>query len=240
MPKRVRYDSNKAMITVLHGDDIITSRKKLTYLKEQFKDGEVLQFEGGKTNVTDVVQVFESASLFAKKRLIVLERFLETKDRTLIASILNHLKKSTHEVVFWEPKEIKRELLTLFPKQANIFFFKQEQALFQFLDSIKTGNARYSLPLLHQVLKKESEELVFYMVVRQFRLLLSIASKAAISEIKRLAPWQRSKLERQARQFTSDRLLLFYRKLFQIEREVKTGGNALPLSASLDLFLTDI
>lgn len=228
------------MVTIIHGDDIVVSRKKLTELKEGFKDSELLQFEGGKMDITDVIQVFESTSLFAEKRLIVLERFLETKNKLLIATILNQLKKSRHDGIFWEEGEIKKELLALFPKTAHIFFFKQEQVLFQFLDSIRPGNAKHALSLFHQVLKKETEELVFYMVVRQLRLLLGIFSKSSISEVKRLASWQRSKLERQAMKFSQERLASLYKKLFQIERNSKTGGSPLSLTASLDLFLASI
>lgn len=229
------------MIFIIHGDDIVASRKKLTSLKKDFKDAEVFQFEGEKTSVTDIIQVFESQSLFAKKKLIVLEKFIETKDKALVAQVFNELKKNaSHEVIFWEPKEVKRELLELLPKQATVLFFKQERLLFRFLDSIRLGNTREMLSLLYQVRSSEADELVFYMLVRQFRLLLAITLGSNISEVKRLAPWQRSKLERQARAFGEETLLILYRRLFQIEREVKTGANALPLSASLDLFLASI
>ena len=145
-----------------------------------------------------------------------------------------------HEVIFWEPKEIKRELLALFPKSAQIFFFKQDRPLFRFLGAIGPGNRTQMLSLFHDVIKLESTELAFYMLVRQFRLLLAVTTRSNISEVKRLAPWQKARLERQSRQFSPDRLALLYRKLFQIERETKTGLNAIPLSASLDLFLTNI
>lgn len=229
------------MIAVIHGDDIVASRKKLTSLVNNLQGYERISLVGKNTDITDVIQVFEAQSLFGQKKLIVLEEFLETKDKPLIASLLNHLKKDqAHEVIFWEPKEIKKELLALFPKIAQRFFFKQDQPLFRFLDAIGPGNTKQMISLFHDVTKSESIELVFYMIIRQFRLLLSVASGGAISEVKRLAPWQRSRLERQARQFPPERLPVLYRKLFQIEREVKTGLNALPLSASLDLFLANI
>lgn len=229
------------MIVVIHGDNIVISRKKLTDLKEGFTGGEVLHLQGDGTSITDVVQVFESQSLFDKRRLIVLERFIETKDKALIASIVNHLKNDlAHEVIFWEPKEIKKELLALLPKHAEVFFFKQEQLLFQFLDSIWPGNTKKILSLLYEVRKREEDELLLYMLVRQFRLLLAMTTHASISEAKRLAPWQQQKLERQARQFGEEKLTLLYKKLFQIERGVKTGTSPFPLNASLDLFLMGI
>ena len=229
------------MITIIHGDDIVRSRDMLTRLKKQFPQHELFQLTGENASLTDIVQVFESQSLFAKKKLLILEGFIETKDKKLVALVLNHLKKHLdHDVVFWEPKAIKQELLSLFPKNATIHFYKQEQLIFQFLDSIRPGNASQMLSLLHRVLQRENPELVFYMLVRQFRLLLGVSTTSAISDVKRLAPWQRSKLERQARELSLGQVKMLYQKLFQLEREAKTGTNALPLAASLDLFLSDI
>lgn len=229
------------MITIIHGDDIVASRKKLTTLRDGAGGVEVFRFEGDSTNVTDIIQVFEAQALFGEKKLIVLEKFIETKNKELITSILNHIRKSLiHDVIFWEAKEIKKELLSLFPKQASLFFFKQEQLLFQFLDSIRPGNAKQMIGLFHKVLQRENPELVFYMLVRQFRLLLATTFGSSITETKRLAPWQRSKFERQAGLFSKDQLVNFYKKLFQLEREVKTGQNALPLASSVDLFLASI
>lgn len=229
------------MITIIHGDDIVKSREKLTRVRDAFPEYEVFQLAGDKASTTDIVQIFESQSLFDLRKLLILERFIETKDKKIVATILNHLKKQlTHEVIFWEPKEIKKELLALFPKQSVIYFYKQEQVLFQFLDSIKPGNAKQLLTTFHQLLQKENPELVFYMLVRQFRLLLAITTNAKIDEAKRLAPWQRSKLERQAKNFSLESLKAIYGKLFQIEKETKTGVNSLSLPASLDLLLSDI
>lgn len=229
------------MITVLHGDDIVASRNKLTQLIAANRDFDLFRFEGEKSNVTDIVQSFESQSLFNKQKLIILERFIETKNKELFASIINHVRKyPMHEIVFWEAKEIKKELLLLFPKSANVLIFQKDRPMFKFLDSIIPGNTSQSISLLHQVSQNESEELIFYMLIRQFRLLLGISVGSRISEINRLAPWQQSKLERQANRFGKDKLVSLYKKLFNIEQETKTGASALPLAKRLDLFLASI
>ena len=229
------------MLTILHGSDIVSSRNKLTQLKQESNTNEIITLFGEKTELSDIAQAFESQSLFATKRLIILENLIETKDKELVASVLNHIKKNTlYDVIFWEAKEIKKELLALFPKTATVFFFKQERLMFQFLDSIRPENTRQTLSLFHKVLAIEAEELVFYMLVRQFRILLGIVSNAPIDEVKRLAPWQKGKLERQARAFSQQKITDLYQKLFQIEKEIKTGASPFPLSASLDLFLMKI
>lgn len=229
------------MIFVLHGDDIVASRKILTELKAKFVGYEQVELIGETAELSDVIQLFEANSLFGQKKLIILERFIETKDKKKLALIFNHLKKNlVHEVVFWEAKEIKKELLPFFPKQTTVSLFKENQFIFRFLESLRPGNLRQMLSLFHETLKNEGDERVFYMLVRQFRLLLAISTNGKISEAKRLAPWQKSRLAVQAKYFSSEKLTKLYHKLFILERQLKTGSGALPLAHALDLFLLEI
>lgn len=229
------------MITVLHGNDIAASRKSLTQLKAKFAGYEQVELIGEAAELADVIQLFEADSLFGQKKLIILERFIETKDKKKLALIFNHFKKNLiHEVIFWEAKEIKKELLAFFPRQTTVSLFKEDQFIFRFLESLRPGNLKQMLSLFHQTLKNEDDERVFYMLVRQFRLLLAISTNGKISETKRLAPWQKSRLAAQAKYFSGERLLKLYRRLFAIEKGLKTGTNAMPLSHTLDLFLLDI
>ena len=81
------------------------------------------------------------------------------------------------------------------------------------------------------------------MLQRQFRLLLAVSeenSKDSIDEITRLAPWQKSKLEKQARLFQVDKLLSIYKKLYQIDLAQKTGNLPFSLTASIDFLLADL
>ncbi len=229
------------MITVLHGDDIVSSRKQLTELKAKFAAYEQVALIGEAAELSDVIQLFEANSLFDQKKLIILERFIETKDKKKLALTFNLFKKNPDcEVIFWEAKEIKKELLAFFPKQTTVLLFKESQFIFRFLESLRPANAKQMLSLFHETLKNETDERVFYMLVRQFRLLLAISSSGKISETNRLAPWQKTRLAIQAKYFSSERLIKLYRRLFILEKQLKTGTGALPLSHALDLFLLDI
>ena len=78
------------------------------------------------------------------------------------------------------------------------------------------------------------------MLVRQFRLLMAIKSNAEIDETKRMAPWQKGKMIKQAEGFSDEKLMDLYQKLYVIESGMKTGGNTLSLSDTIDIFLTEI
>jgi hypothetical protein len=96
--------------------------------------------------------------------------------------------------------------------------------------------------LFHNALKNTLEELIFFMLQRQFRLLLAVCQNenTSIDEVTRLAPWQKSKLERQAKFFQSDKLLTTYKKIYQIEMAQKTGNLPYSLICAIDFLLLDL
>ncbi|MCL4418153.1 MAG: hypothetical protein M1365_15950, partial [Actinobacteria bacterium] len=93
-----------------------------------------------------------------------------------------------------------------------------------------------------QILKTQEAEIIFFMIIRQFRLLISQTeeSKSAIDEAKKLAPWQLSKFKRQLSFFDRSKLLTLYNKLFEIDLKHKTGKISFPLEKSIDFFLADL
>lgn len=86
------------------------------------------------------------------------------------------------------------------------------------------------------------EELIFFMLIRQFRLLLAVSEEGidSIDEMKRIAPWQKSKLNSQARSFGKESLLDIYNKLYKIDSETKSGKSALTLTQAIDFFLAGL
>jgi hypothetical protein len=121
--------------------------------------------------------------------------------------------------------------------------FKLPQTLFVFLDSFKPGNGKILIKLFHQTIETTEPEMVFFMLVRQIRLLLAVSEQArdeTIDELKRLAPWQRTKLEQQAKQFGPEELKKIYARLFLIEQGQKTGNLPNTILTSIDFFLLSI
>ena len=80
------------------------------------------------------------------------------------------------------------------------------------------------------------------MLVRQIRILLALSEKSSeqIDEVKRLAPWQLNKLQRQAVSFTPSQLIDLHTQLFEIDRDMKTGELSTPLSTTIDILLLSI
>lgn len=232
------------MITVIHGDDIAESRSYFLDLKSKEKD--FISLDGGKTTIADLIQNIEGSGLFSDTKIIFIEEFLTKRKKADkdVKEILNFILKNSKDSTFvlWESKEILKRELSLF-KDAAVKIFKLPKNIFLFLDNLKPNNAKNLLNLFHQALDSGiKEELILFMLQRQFRILLALSDhgEESIEEVTRLAPWQMSKLEMQCKSFNIQKLKDIYKKLYEIEIGQKTGSLSLSLTQAIDFLLLDI
>lgn len=248
------------MITIIHGTDIVASRKFFLEEKEKIIDAQILN--GEKITLTDLTQIFEGGGLFEDNKTVYIEHFFSRKKRKEeFAALAEYLQKqSSHTIYLWEAKELEKSSLNVF-KTATPRVFKLPQTLFVLMDSFKPGNSKQLISLFHQTIETTDVEMVFFMLVRQVRLLLALSSPVIssetrnltrsltnvrddktepIDELKRLAPWQQTKMQQQASTFGEKKLKILHQQLFELEKGQKTGSLAAPLSTSIDFFLLEI
>ncbi|MBF8249611.1 MAG: hypothetical protein HW400_212 [Candidatus Levybacteria bacterium] len=239
------------MITIIHGDNISESRNYFLELKQKEKNP--LLFDGNKLTITDLVQNIEGSGLFNDSKTIFIDDLLTKRKRTdkEVKEILNFIATNPKEsnFILWESKEILKGTLNLF-KSATVNYFKLPKNIFLFLDNLRPNNSKSLLNLFHQTLESGiAEELILFMLQRQFRILLALSEPSKnepIDELSRLAPWQLDKLKRQADYFQGSTLSegstlkKIYKKLYEIEIGSKTGSLSLSLSQSIDFLLLEI
>ena len=231
---------------ILHGENTVFSRKELNSLKEKNNDKEIIFLNGKNLKLTELKEALETQSLFGMEKLIIIENFL-SKLKNLRSGTknpeINYLIQQKHlkNLIFWEDKEINKSLLSLF-KKAEIKFFKVERLVFSLVESIKPNNAKVVIDLFKKILLKNPMEIIFSMIIRQFRLLILIKSgtKNGPLEFLRLAPWQKQKLTNQAKFFTMEELRKIYKRLLEIDYNNKTGQSCFDLAKTLELFIIEI
>lgn len=230
------------MITVIHGEDIVSSRKYYLSLVQKEKSPTIFDYQ--QVTKTDLMQILEGGSLFEENASLFIEDlFSKRKPSKDFAEIIEYLKIS-HErgnIILWESKELTKKTTSLFPK-ATTSHFPLSKTLFTFLNNVKPGNTKQIITLFHKTLETTEVELVFFMLIRQFRLFLALSnpSSAMIDEVLRLAPWQRSTLEKQTQLFSQETLKELYKNLYKIEVGQKTGALGTNLTQTIDFFLLDI
>jgi len=93
--------------------------------------------------------------------------------------------------------------------------------------------------MFHDLIREKSTEVIFAMIVRQWRLLL-IASDLGKPGLSKMAPWQIHKILKQARNFTFKKLFISYRQLLSIDIKIKNGKSPYSLEQLLDIFLLSL
>ena len=105
-----------------------------------------------------------------------------------------------------------------------------ETNVFAMVDALGNRNGKQASKLLHQLLDRFEPEYIFYMVVRQFRLLLqakdiieSGGDSGMIAKKLRVRFFVARKLVNQSREFTLEALEDIYHKLLDIDEAIKTS-----------------
>ena len=231
------------MITIIHWDDIVSSRKYLLDQKQQSTSQ--ISFDG-QFELEEFIQASQKNDLFLSEKKIFIENFFSKNklNSTFTKNILEYINKNNQsfDLTFWEGKELSRSQISLLDKPV-VKSFMIPKNIFLFLDSIKPGNYKISIDLFHKSSQNTEVELIFFMLQRQTRLLLSILdkkNKTPVDEVARLAPWQRGKLEKQAGLISLEKLLKSHKNLFDIEIGLKTGTLPYSLKKAIDFFLLGI
>lgn len=203
------------MITILHGEDEVASRRELDRITSGF-EGQIIRFEKN-FDLTDIYQA--SANLFGNT-LIVIENYLAGKKKI-------DIDITEQNIIFYESKEIGKAILNEF-KNPKVQEFKVPILIWKLCDSLKPTNGKIILNLFWETLKTTDVEFIFAMIVRQFRLMLNPVG---------LPPWQASKISAQAKIFGEESLKDKYRGLLEIDFENKTSQSPLSLKNNLEKFL---
>ena len=231
------------MKLLIHGTDIEKSREYYFLEKNKLRNPIALNGEGLTFDL--LFQSTENKSLFEEKFVVLIENLL-TKNKsnsTELKNITNFINKHKNiDLILWEQSEVSKTSLSLL-KDFEVKLFIIPQKMFTFLDQIKPHNSKALIKLFHELRETQEPELILFMLIRQFRLFLQVNGNFLnqIDEVKRMAPWQMSKLLIQAKHFKKDDLIKAYNQLFEIESSQKTGtGMTTSLETSIDFFLSDL
>jgi len=230
------------MIIIFHGDDIVASRQELKRRLKQLKTEklEIIKLEAIGLSSDQLAQALQSNSLFGLDRLVVIENLFSQPQISIKTQFIDLLDKGTKSrLILWEKKSITTSnLKKLALYETEIKLFKTPAIIFKFLDSIRPNNQAQILNLYHLALKQNPAEAIFYFLCRRIAQLIQAADPESPSL--KAAPWQQTKLNNQAKHKQLEDWLKLHQKLVNIDYQIKTGKNLLPLSSQLDLLLIDL
>lgn len=229
------------MLYLIHGDQTEAARAKLVELKDQAKNKEIREINGKRLDGTMLVQALESSSLFGSDVFVVIEGFISNakkREKSFAATLaqITEAGKSA-DIVLYEEKEVEKSTLTKLGAQCVAFLYKTPVVIFQFLDSLRPGNAATSLAYLSQVVENEAAEIVFALLIRRVRQLIQLKD-GVIPE--GLQEWQAGRLTSQARHFTIEQLVRMHKRLLVIDIAVKSSSSPFSLTQQLEQLIINL
>lgn len=224
------------MTLLIHGNDNLTSRNYFTSLKDENS----MSFDAENINLVELNQSISGAGLFQSSKKILIDNLFTKKGAKNQKEIIELANNANNvDIYIYADKEIALKDFKI--KDLDAKLFKIPQTLWSFLDGIRPNNPQNVFEF-HKTIEGNEVEIIFSMIVRQFRLLLatSTTTKTNITEFKRLAPWQKSKLISQASFFSEKSLKNILKKLYLIDKSTKTGKANLNLEQNIDILLVEI
>jgi len=229
------------MITLLHGDDIVSSRHELNRLIKITVNKETIRFDGNNLDQALLMQSLSSDSLFGRDILIVIENLLSSiaKKSKLSGSLTKLIQNSANDakLILWEDKILTKNAISLIGGNINVRLFKLPVSVFQFLDGLKPNNAKMSLSLFAQSTQTHPAELIFNLLVRRIRQLIMIKDNVNPNDF---PDWQRYRLTNQVKLFTMEKLLDMYQRLISLEYSFKTGATPFTFTQLIEQYIIDI
>jgi len=224
-------------ILIFSGDDTVSSRKAYIARIEELKKEYQVDNVNSKEITEDLLEnIFGSKDLFGKGRGLATESLLsgqKSKNKDKLFERIAILKD--YLIIDWEEKEVSKTAAAKLGKDAILKNFKLPALIFKFLDELSPSNINQNLQSFHQIILSSDAGFVFSMIIRQFRLMIL----AIDGQDESLPIWQKSKLKNQANFFGKEKLLLFYKKLLEIDFRQKTSSSPFDLSGELDLFIAN-
>lgn len=226
------------MLILIHGDDVVASRKKLAEIIEQNRDSQLVRLNGKSLDEELFVTTALSSSLFSEKKLIIIESLLNdlrTKAKQMLVAKVTD-PTIPHSIVVWEDKLIEKKTSAKYLPAAKEFAFPYPQELFRFLESVGRDSPIHLATAFHQLVRQEEPLMILSMLLRQWRFLI-IAKDLGLRGFPAYQQWQGQKYVSQAQHFSPDKLLAAYRQLLAIDYKIKSGETPMKTEQLIDMFL---
>lgn len=224
------------MLYVLHGDDIINSRKRLSELALNFSS--VVYLQGDKTNFSEIINSLSSTDMFEASKCVVIEGISKLAkadlDRALPAFEKVGKDKAT-TVILWQGTEMTKLQIGKY-KTAAVESFMLPKLFFTFLDNFTPAQFGQEIKTLTDMKNVDTMQ-IFYALIKRVRQLLMVKSRGNFEELVKMSPWQMNKLQSQSAKFKTGELEKVYTELFTLEKKLKSSGLMLPLRDHLDIML---
>jgi len=227
------------MLTVIAGEDSITSRSKLQSLKKTFGEKGYAITD---TTVSNLEEILKDSSgvrdLFGKQSVYFVEGISQKykgREKTPFKETVQHIanEKGIH-VIDWENGKSAYELSGLKRIATTFDEYKPGKNVFQLLEVCTPGNLKIFIDTFAIVSKTQDITFIYALLWKHVRKLIQAKNNTLESSI---PSWQAQKLSFQADRWDTKTLVSFYEKLAGIDVSIKTNQTTYDLKESIELLV---
>ncbi len=219
------------MLKIVCGENTVASREYFSSLKKELKKKGYSVIELAADNFfSKISDVRENMMLFSEKKVFFAENIYKrlSKKKEFKKILKEFESDKSNNLVIWE--ELSAREISGVDKK-SIIEFKFPENIFKLLDSFYLGNFPQFHSLLMRISERVPEYLIFYLLIKRVHQLLLIS----LGESVNLPEWQKTRLKRQAKLWTLDKLLKAVEGLYKIDLRLKTSSTPFSLVDSLDI-----
>lgn len=171
------------MIYIFHGDNQFDSRQALNKLLEQYSQYDQLKTDSKNVDLDRVNLFLQSSSLFAEKKVLIIENFFST-NKSILDKLIKVVKNSNDiDLIIWQDKALNTTQLKTFP-QSKVQLFALSNKLFGCLNAVRPKNLNGFIPLYKEVFKMGLYDLFLYLIKGNLRRQLTTYSKFDQTKVK--------------------------------------------------------
>ncbi|MFA9288647.1 MAG: hypothetical protein ACEQSA_02095 [Weeksellaceae bacterium] len=225
------------MLTIICGEDSAASRNHLNELRKSYHQK---GFHIQQVALPEVIELHKNGagvmSLFAAQSVYIVEnlsKLYKGRTKTAAKTAVEELAKDKNIILIdWEEEKSAYELTSLKKLASSFQEYKLSATIFQLQETCYPGNLNVFLQTLRTLTTIQDEGFVFAMLWKHIRKLILVSEGILPAGT---APWQKGKLQAQARSWQDKRLVDFYEGLTRIDIRLKTSASVFSQADSIEV-----
>ncbi len=205
-------------LLILHGDDILSSYKRLKniVLLAKKKKMSIIKIGESPQNLKETLTF---RNLFGEKSLFIIDH-INAVNTSFIRWLKKTYKKLDIDLIIYHQGILDQNFIQNFSIPKKIEQYKLPKLIWLFLESIYPGNSSFSLKILHQVSKTLSEEYIFSLLAKH---LFDLYQVKVDSHNSNFPIWKKNKLSRQLSRFDMISFSNFVSSISELDIRYKTS-----------------
>lgn len=215
------------MIYILHGEDLPSARNFILNLQKQNNIAAKHEFSIDNEPLNEMASIASATDMFGEKTMTVFD--VSKAGRANVDAYVELMESIPEDFLFVVLSSKELTSKNAFIKAGNnlgarTMLFKgiSKSNVFKFVDCVFDRNRAAAYKELQRLLL-DGEDAIYLLTMLTYGLRSIAYAKFNSPAFNKLAPFVKSKVQRQAQNFSEGQILSFYQRFYELDRDLKIG-----------------